>query len=108
MFNSRHSTSHNIKDKYFKYSSKKTEKVVRMLINEGHTPKEFMNTLVNCSEKIISDHRKLLNVGRGLPSTMDLVTGIRGILLETQGGREAWRHFVLDEVSSGVPVVKSY
>lgn len=86
---------------YFKYSSHKTDQLVRVLINDGHTPKHFIDTFLNSQDKVIRDHRKMWNVERGLPSTLTVVKGLRNIFLETQEGHASWRGFILDEVGQG-------
>lgn len=62
------------------------------------TPKSFLQTFLSASHIELAYRRRYWATERGWPSTLSILGSIRDLTVNTPGGGDRWRDFILSEV----------
>ncbi|KAH9442391.1 hypothetical protein Pst134EB_028645 [Puccinia striiformis f. sp. tritici] len=61
------------------------------------TPKRFIQVFLGSADSQIAYLRRIWAIPKGLPSTLEVLGGVRDQILKTDGGEKAWSEFIQQE-----------
>lgn len=79
---------------------KETLAIAKIIQRHNLTPKSFFQTFLGSGDMEIAYRRRYWATQTGWPSTLQILTAIRDQALDTPGGGDRWRDFILAEVMS--------